>query len=510
MKSLLARFALRKGVGVYVGEREIVVSKVAATMLGPVHLETRREAFAPDDLDVVLKRVLMPLLGARKRFPVPVGLGLSGQRVFFSTRPIKSTNADASPEMLLHEMFQSSSISVDDMALDIVKGKPEQQPLASIASCRRKYLTGLLASLRGCDVNPYRAEPAPCALLRLAVMEHRAPRRAKTVLRIFLGPEQGLAVLAVSNSPYVWRYFNVKSGDESNAILSVCRTLSTLSKPCGIDAAIDAVMIHGRPELRNQLKFEDLQEDIGVPTSWLNGPALDDSAIAYGLALGCVNQTESFDLARSLKPRRSLWELFPWSETAMQAVLLLCMGLFLEDRSASARHSYGAVKNKIAEHVWMDGVTEPLLQKEKKELEAKVEAIKRFMGTRVLWTTYTHDIPTRLPANATINGFEGISDLEILGKKKESGVKLKKSFLLRLAAPIKNDGTMPSDIDDFLNQLREHPLLKKDFPLVELVDLKWYQPFVGAKPTAFFTVICLPNVNKPVAKPAAEEKEKKE
>lgn len=509
MKSLLAKYAVRKALGVYVGEHEVVVTKLASTALGPVQMACVRESYVPEQLGEVLGKVLAPLVGPKRRFPIPVALGIAGQRVFFSTRPIKSTNAESSPEMLLHEAFRSSSISVDDMALDVIKVQSDKKLVASIASCRRKYLATLLSGLQTADVNPFRAEPAPCALLRVANSEHRAPRKVKTVLRIFLSGDQGLAILAVANLPYVWRYFALRSGEEANSILSSARTIFTLTKSCGIESPIEAIMIHGRAELRSQLNFEHLQDDLGIATTWHPGPALDDSVIAYGLAVGCLTQsTESFDLARSLKPRRSLWELFPWGETAMQGAFLACMGLFLAERSSSLNKSYAAVKKDISAHVWMDSVGESELQKEKKELEAKVEAIRKFMGTRVLWTSYTHDIPTRLPKNATINGFEGICDLAVTTKKKESAVKVKKSLLLRVGAPIKQDGAMPVEIDDFLKSLREHPLLKKDFPIIELVDLKWYQPFSGAEPLAIFTVMCMPKAAPAEAPPKTEEEKK--
>lgn len=505
LKSMLAKFAFRKAIGVYIGEQEIAVSQLASTPVGPVEIARCSETYSADQLEEVLKRLLTPLLGRRRRFPIPVAVGLSGQRVLFTTRPLKSSNAESSPQMLLHEVLQSASISVDDMVLDVVKAQPHKRPLASIVSCRKKYLAGLLTAIAAAGVNPNRVEPAACALLRTAVFEHRAPRRAKTVVRLFLGGEQGLAVLAIANLPFVWRYFNLPRGDEATAILSATRTLQTLSKPCGIDAAVDAVLIHGRGDLRTTVELDTLKDDIGIAVTWHDTPSLDGSYLAHGLALGCLTPgADSFDLARSLKPRRSLWELFPWAEMAVQAALLGCMGLFLTDRSANVDHSYRALKIKIAEHGWMESVPDSDLEKEKKELEQKVEAIRKFMASRILWTSYAHDIPTRLPPNATMNGFEGICDLEISGKKKDSGMKQKKSFLLHIAAPIAKDGSMPKDIDDFLNSLREHPLLKKDFPLVELVDLKWYQPYQGAKPTAFCSVICLPKVA-PAAQPAAAE-----
>lgn len=510
MKSFLAKFAIRKAIGVYVGEQEVAICKLAATPLGPVEIASCRQTYTPEQLDAVLKELLMPLLGRRKRFPIPVALGLSGQRVYFSSRPIvKTDDTDASPQVLLHEVLQSSAISVDEMVLDLVKSQPDSRQVASIVACRRKYVAGMLEALQGCGVNPFRAEPAPCALLRLAVLRHRAPRRARTVLRIFLGESQGLAMLAVANTPFVWRYFAIPRGEEAAAIISVVRILQTLSKRCGVESAVHVVMIHCRTDLRGLVGFEELEQQAGVRVVWSEEPKLSESSVAFGLALGCLKHvSQGFDLARTIKPRASLWELFPWGETALQASLLACLGLFLADRSRTLNETYEVARAEDAKHDWAGALSEQDLQKQKKALEQKVEAVRKFLGSRVVWTSYTHDIPTRLPVNASMSAFEGVCELEATGKKKEGGIKAKKSFILRFAAPIRQDGSMPEEIDDFLESLRDHPLLKRDFPIVELADLKWFQPFNGSKPVAYFTVVCLPKTNKGATKPSPDEEKK--
>ncbi len=505
LKSLLAKFAVRKAIGVYVSDKEVVVSKVVATSLGPVEVAQLRESYTPDQLGIVLNRLLTPLQSRWKRFPLNIALGLSGQRVFYSTRPIKSSNSDASPEMLLHEVLQSASISVDDMALDVVKSRPDKRPVASIVSCRRKYLAGLLTALGTANVNPFRAEPAPCALLRVAALRNRAPRKAKTVLRMFLNATQGLAVLSVGNFPFVWRYFSLSTGTEANALLSVTRTLQTLSKPCGHERPIDVIVVHGRPDLRELVVSEQLQDGLGIQTTWVEGPALDESVVAFGLALGCLTEgPESFDLSRSLKPRRSLWELFPWGEVAMQTALTICMGLFLANRSSHLDKSYSVVSKAIGEHVWLESLDEQDLEKEKKDLSLKVEAVRKFLGTRVVWTSYVRDIPTRLPKNVSMNGMDGMCDLEVSGKKKESGMKQKKSFILRLSAPLTKEGKMPKEIDDFIGSLRVHPLLNRDFPTVQMRDLTRFQPLANSAPSATFSIFCSPKAEKAAPKPDPE------
>ena len=56
---------------------------------------------------------------------------------------------------------------------------------------------------------------------------------------------------------------------------------------------------------------------------------------------------------------------------------------------------------------------------------------------------------------------------------------------------------MPHEIDGFLNALRNHPLLKNDFPDVVLADIKRFQVFSGAQPMASFSVVCLPKAKGP-------------
>lgn len=83
-------------------------------------------------------------------------------------------------------------------------------------------------------------------------------------------------------------------------------------------------------------------------------------------------------------------------------------------------------------------------------------------------------------------------------------MKMKKSFKLLLSAPIAKDGKMPKEIDEVLRSLREHPLLKRDFPTVEMKDLVKAQPLANSPPIATFNVICVPKVDKAAPKPEAE------
>ena len=51
-------------------------------------------------------------------------------------------------------------------------------------------------------------------------------------------------------------------------------------------------------------------------------------------------------------------------------------------------------------------------------------------------------------------------------------------------------GSAPKEIDAFLESLREMALLKKDFPLVNLAEIKWRKD--GNRDIALFTVLAMP------------------
>jgi hypothetical protein len=513
VKALLAKFAPYKAIGLHVGDREITLCEVASTLFGPVQISCRTEAYDSEQLGETLGRLLGPLLTERKRRSPPVAVGMPAQRVFFSTRPIRTTHSDPSPQALIHEVLQSPNHSIDDMVVEVIKAQPNDRKLASIVSCRRKYLATLLEALEAGGVRPFRAEPAPCALLRAAVQAQRNPRKSKTVLRILLGRDQALAIVTAGPLAVLWRYFNLPADEEVKAVCSTVRAIQAQIVPCGIDSPIDAIVLHGRGELRAKFEGADFDNQVQARVLWSTGPELDDRAVAYGLALGCLGQqqNESFDLSRSVKARPSLRAIFPWAEVGVQVALLVGMGIFLFVRSHTLQETYAAALAETSERAELVGGQPGDLEKEKKDLEQKVEAVRRFVSSRIIWTSYTHDIASRLPASATLNSFHGLCELEYFGKQKEGVLKPKKSFVIRAAAPIAQDGSTPKEIDRFLTALRGHPLLKRDFPEVELAEIKWFQPSVTAAPSALFMIVCLPGAGSAAGKapePKAPEKAK--
>ena len=216
-------------------------------------------------------------------------------------------------------------------------------------------------------------------------------------------------------------------------------------------SAIDAVMIHGGGELRESVDLTALQEQVGVKTVWHDGPSLDNSAIAFGLAIGCLKpNAQAFDLARSIKSRASLWEMFPWGEVALQVVVLVCLGLFLMNRSQELDTKYAAVRSKHSAGIgWRCAAISSLPRKSKNSSNGSNRCASSWRCASC-GRLYAHDLPSQLPANATLNSLYGICETEKKGKKDEA-FKPKKSFIIRIGAPIdKKRGTQGNRRSDRL------------------------------------------------------------
>src|SRR5262249_17499297 len=148
VKSLLAKIAFRKAIGLHIGEGELTLSRVAITPFGTVEVARRREAVPPEQLPGALGkwRAAEGVRAGRSR--QAVSASIPAQRVFFSTRPIKTTNVNASPQVLLHEVLQSPNVNIDEMVIDLVQLNPGKRPVASIVASRRKYFSGVLAAFQ--------------------------------------------------------------------------------------------------------------------------------------------------------------------------------------------------------------------------------------------------------------------------------------------------------------------------------------------------------------------------
>lgn len=484
MKSLLAKIALRKVIGLSLGEHHVAVSVVASTPLGPVQIASSTEEFTPETLGDVIEKQLKPFLSRRRR-PI-VAVGLPSSRLFSGTRPV-ATGA-STPEAILQKSLYSSNIVVDDMAVDLLRTEVNKASVTSVVACRKKYMANIIAILNRMNIRPLRTEPVPWAFVRASIQQHGAMRRSKMVLQVFLGENQGLAVVVANGIPITWRTFPITAGMEGFGILSASRTLLTQNRHYGIESALDYAVINGRQDIHERLQQEQFPSDIGTRVIWHPGPAFDGEAAAYGLALGCLTpDATAFDLSRALKSRPSLWEIFPWWDFAFVSILVLAMGLVLGAHSMQLNEAYTMLHAQFTQHKSLTEGGAKDLEKLKKELTTKLDAVRGFLDSRVQWSAYNRDISLRLPAEVTIDSLEGKAALSLTGRNDAA-----RALLLRAKVPLAADGSTPREIDSLINELRNDPVLGADFGSIQLANIRRVQAKGSDRSLANFTITCLP------------------
>ena len=510
MKWLLTKIGLPKAIGLYIDEDTVTLSRVVSTPMGPVEITRENESYTEETLREVVGRLVGPLLSKGRFRRTPVSVGIPSRKVYFSTRPVHATTGDSAPHVLLREALRSQNIAVNEMLVDVVKTQPDAREVASIAACDKNYLNAILGSLEALEVCPCRAEPAPCALLRLASSRHKARRGDKVVMRLLLSDSQILAILVVDKMPLLWRFTILTQGDEATSLVTAGRALLATSKDCGVESPLDAVMIHGRSELKKLLDVDWIEDQLDTSVNWLDEPTLDKAHIALGVAQGALDKSvEEFDLGRSLKPRPTLLQLFPWREAAMQCALVALMGLLLG-------YSFWTLKESRQLLASTETLTPPQaraekqkLSKEKKEMESQVQALREFLDTRVLWTSCLRDLALCVPKDMYLTSIQGVCELPTRKKGKKGSSKTKKTFVLRGAIEIPEDRTTPKEIDELLVALRSDPTLEEEFPIVTLAELQQVEPRAGEVPRAIFSVVCLPGEKKTPEKKKEKQKKKK-
>jgi hypothetical protein len=236
-----------------------------------------------------------------------------------------------------------------------------------------------------------------------------------------------------------------------------------------------------------------LYELFGIEAIVADGPGFTDEQCSYGLAISAMpKEGNQFDLFQELRPKPSIKQIFPWKLAAMIVLLACGMAFMMWQKVSSLADSYNNLKQQNAEHKWAFSKGNGELSNMKKGLLSETDAVEKFLSTRIIWSDYLRDIPTRLPPNVILVNIWAISEYRETGAKKEGGSqKLKKSFSLRGMTLFDKGHASPEQIDSFLESLRKVELLQKDFPKVQLADIKWRRQ--GDCETASFTVLALPS-----------------
>jgi Tfp pilus assembly protein PilN len=167
------------------------------------------------------------------------------------------------------------------------------------------------------------------------------------------------------------------------------------------------------------------------------------------------------------------------------------MGFLMWQKVSELASNYKNIKKQNSAYAWAVSQNTGEIAKIRKELLAETEAVGKFLSTRIVWSDYLRDLPTRLPSNVSFSDVLAVCEYLEAKKKDDGARKRERSLMLRGATLFENGRASPEEIEAFMDSLRKVELLKRDFPKVELTEIKWRRQ--GDSETAMFTVTASPN-----------------
>jgi Tfp pilus assembly protein PilN len=233
-------------------------------------------------------------------------------------------------------------------------------------------------------------------------------------------------------------------------------------------------------------------------------PGAPPDAATYSLALALSarkKDQDRIDLFRSTRPPPSLAQVFPRRLAAGMVAAAAFMALVLWYNLSDLQEQHQSLCCQNASYVWAEGQGTDAIAGERKNLAAEVDAVQKFLGTRVIWSNYLRDLPTRLPSNACLHSFHGQYELKNMGKNVTQ--RPNQSLTICGMARFTDRGSAPKEIDAFLESLRGAEALKRTFPIVHLAEIKWRKE--AAADIALFTILATP-AEKAGGKDEAEDK----
>lgn len=478
-------------VGIYLANGRLTMTRVAGTLGGTAVVTRHQQEMDGQSASEALKDLLETQLTVRERKHLAICIGISPEQTFFSTCPEPETEPGGatSSEKLLAACGMGNMGAGGEAAVGFVSKKLRGANFCSVAACRHELAEKLSAAARKAKVEDCRLEPGPWSLLRAA--KGKVPGRWRTAVCVLLGEAGGLAMLLIRGQLVLWRRFALPKGPEARSIASAVRSLQVHAlQRLGV-GHIDGLAIQGK--ITRDLA-DDIAAFLSLATVVISDQSLDADLYSLGLAMSARKpEDKCMDMLQALRRSPSLSKIFPRKLLAVALLLVGAMGLLLWDKSRSLEQEYQFLKQQNASYKWAQDLQTQQIEGESKMLQAEVGAVRKFLSTRIIWSDYLRDLPSRLPPNTYLSNIWALAELKEMGKRKHEK-KTNKSLTIRGATRFSDRESAPKEIDAFLESLRNVEILRRDFPIVTLAEIKWKRE--SGTDTAMFTIIALPRKKK--------------
>ena len=487
MANVLAKVHWGQALGVYLADGRIVFTEAASSPAGPVTTVSESKDVAAEDVGPAIKAWLTERYSSKKLKNLPICIGLTAEQAFFTTCVLSTEGTEApTTQSLLDACGASGALDQDAASADFVKVKLGGSDAYCIAAANRDRVAAIGSALESVGAKKARLEPAPWSLPQLPDKKAKIPKKWKQYVRVQLTDSSGVAMIMIDGKPVLWRRFTLDE-DPVAAITSAVRFLQVHAAQKLSIMKLSGLLLQG--QVADDLGGR-LTEETGFETKTGGDEGPTDQQ--YGLALAAAaKDTDKAgpNLLLSHRPPPTIKDIFPWKLAMFMVVLLVGMGYTLWNEATSLTTDASNIKRQLMTHVWANGTSTRDIVKEKKLLAGEVSAVEKFLSSRILWSNYLRDLPTRLPANACLTNITAFCEMKEMAAKKHVR-KTNNSITIRGIAKFSDREKAPPEIDAFLESLRDVDLLKKDYPIVKLAEIKWRRD--GREEIALFTILGMP------------------
>jgi hypothetical protein len=497
LKIGVPKIRLASSVGVALAENSIAWCVLEKGPFGIRKTDSGEEPCTRQDWANALNKILLKVQTS-PGIAASVVIGLPASQAFFATLPSGPKLETA--ENLLTNNHCCSSIPPQELSADVLPVKVGGKTFAAVGASRKKDLQVLIDVPKKLGFRFVRVEPGPWALLRAC-----APQRGSRIsLRLLVEGKNMLATLVSGSQPLLWRPMELGSEESWDSILSLVRSFETYATQQLALAGIDSIVLEG-PSTKELAAR--LASDLGERFSEVKGPGPTPAATAKGLAVGGMNRDIAApDLARPLAPPPQLLDLIPRGEVAVLGAVIMCLGLWLWGSGTVVMNDAIRAEEDNSKNVMLQSGDDGKLKDEKKILSAEVQAVSQFLGGRIMWTEYLNQFSGRIPPGVQFVTFQGDMELKTGTEKNER--KAKKGLLLNFETMLPRDRPAPPEVDTLLKNIRNAPVVMRDFPEVSLSALRVTKNMDNRKSLsgdpASFTIACLPK-EKPKGAPAPKD-----
>ncbi len=491
MNRLLKFLALKRIIAVCLSDTQIAVCRTVKTPFGLIEIDRSLEPIASEiSLEETVINTLTPLLAASGWENPAIALAVPASWGFTMISPVSGpTQAQSLTALgLCSEVCRGTDISPDELDVDLVVTERPQENYAGLVGMARRPLHELIDAVKGLSGRLFGVEPIASTMYRHAYLRQKLPGKFESQIRLLLFETHILLIFGIHEIALAWSQFELPQQCTAHTVLTSMMIFRAQLDTMGLEAIPDLLVIHGRHDIELDLDSSDWNLVAGEV---LRDESLeiDPGTIVTELAAGCDQEPVAYNLIREQRPGRSVLEIFPWLQVAVEVIALGFGWFMVESSRTDLNQGLWAVQQQLGQFTWAENETVANLKTRKTELLDEAEAIGYFLEHRVPWTTCLSEIQDGLPPNLRIVKITGQAHYNPRGRSRS---KVDRNLTLNMEMIIPDGETMPHDNEIFVENLQNSETLTKYFPIIEMGELKSSDQGDGVGATLIFSVICAP------------------